>query len=89
MICMMLKEESPELEAEPTFIMSGELSMKKLAHSNGVTSVMKSRFDLDNDCIAVTDSSPSVSMKSIKPRTTMVNSHMNYSRRFWKAYNGC
>ena len=88
MICMMLKQESLELDAEPTRIISGELSMKKPAHNNAINSAVKSRFELDNDSIALTDSSLSFSMKSIKPRTVGINSHVKYSPHFWKAHGG-
>ena len=88
MICMMLKQESLKLEAEPTLILSREFSMKKPAHSNGINSAVKSHFELDNDSIALTDSSLSFSIKLIKPRIVGINSDVKYSPHFLKAYFG-
>ena len=84
----MLKQESLKLEAEPKLIISGELSMKKPAHSNGINSVVKSRFELANDSIVLTDSGLSFSIKSITPRTVGINSDVKYSPHFLKAYFG-
>jgi len=62
--------------------------MKKPAHSNGINSAVKSRFELDNDGFALIDSSLSFSTKSTKPRIAGINSHVKYSPHFWKAYGG-
>ena len=88
MICIMLKQDSLKLDAEPKLIIAGEFSMKKPAHSNGINSAVKSHFELDNDSIALTDSSLSFSTKSTKLRTVGINSHVKFFPHFLEAYLG-